>query len=563
VTEDRKARHAQGEYYTPEWLARIILDESGYDGAPGRRLLDPACGPGVFLVLAIERARRQGAATREILAAVQGFELNPESAQAARAAYWSALGGLTAGVSLDEIPVFCRDAILDPPECEVFDYVVGNPPWVRWDYLPRRYREATLPLWKRYGLFSLTGFEARLGAGKKDLSMLFTYAAADRYLRPGGTLAFLITQEVFKAKGAGEGFRRFRLGEDGAPLGVRCVHDFVRLRPFRGAANKTAAILLTKGEQTRYPVPYHVWQRNAQGTLSKRTLRARPLGGNQGPWQTLGGGAERLSGRLAGTNSYRAVLGANANPYGVFWMEVREALPGGLARVRNLPELGKRPIGAVEAVIENGLLHPAVRGADIRRWRAVAGVHVLLAQDPDTRCGYGEDVMRGRWPKSLEYLERFREELLSRALYRKYHSQAARPFYSQFNVSRETFAPFKVVWKRMASDLAAAVISEWQGPLGTRLLVPLETTAFIGARSAEEAHYLCAVLNSEPVRAFVKSFSSAGRGFGTPFVVSKIRIPSFQPACALHRRLAELSRALHAGGSPEHERELDRSVLLL
>ena len=152
---------------------------------------------------------------QSILADIHGYELNPDSAQAARVAYLAALGDLAAGVSIIDIPVFCRDAILNPPECAPFDYLAGNPPWVRWDYLPSEYREATLPLWKRYGLFSLKGFEARLGAGKKDLSMLFTYAAADFYLKPGGTLAFLITQEVFKSKAAGEGFRRFRLGGRG------------------------------------------------------------------------------------------------------------------------------------------------------------------------------------------------------------------------------------------------------------------------------------------------------------------------------------------------------------
>ena len=34
-----------------------------------------------------------------------------------------------------------------------FDFVVGNPPWVRWGYLPEGYRDATLKLWKEYGLF--------------------------------------------------------------------------------------------------------------------------------------------------------------------------------------------------------------------------------------------------------------------------------------------------------------------------------------------------------------------------------------------------------------------------
>ena len=38
----RTLRHAQGEYYTPDWLAEHVLDEVGYCGEPGGRLLDPA-----------------------------------------------------------------------------------------------------------------------------------------------------------------------------------------------------------------------------------------------------------------------------------------------------------------------------------------------------------------------------------------------------------------------------------------------------------------------------------------------------------------------------------------
>ena len=67
-----------------------------------------------------------------------------------------------------------------------FDFVVGNPPWIRWGYLSDDYRRATLEMWKQYGLFSLKGSAARLGSGEKDFSMLFTYAAADYYLADGG-----------------------------------------------------------------------------------------------------------------------------------------------------------------------------------------------------------------------------------------------------------------------------------------------------------------------------------------------------------------------------------------
>ncbi len=551
-----------GEFYTPRWLAAMILEESGYDGAAGVRLLDPSCGPGVFLTLAIERARGRGATARDILEAIHGYELNPESARAARLAYLEAMGGLAAGLAASDVPVFCRDALLDPAAGPAFDFVVGNPPWVRWDHLPAAYREATLPLWKRYGLFSLSGFAARSGGGKKDLSMLFTYAAADRYLKPGGRLAFVITQEVFKSKGAGEGFRRFRLGAQGEPLQVQAVHDFTALRPFPGASNKTAAVILTKGRPTSYAVPYFVWTRNQAGRLQSERLAAEPLGGPHGPWQTLAAGASGLK-SLAGANPYKAVLGANANPYGVFWVEVKSAAEGGLAVVRNLPEFGKTALPAVEAAIEAELLFPALRGADVHRWSVRPRVHVLMVQDPATRAGFPESVLAERWPAAGAYLGRFRGALLERALYRKYHQDARRPYYSQFNVGPEMAAPFKVVWRRMARDLTAAVVSEWEGPLGRKRIVPLETTAFIGVRAEDEAHYLCALLNSGPVQAFVKSFSAAGRGFGTPSAIGQIAMPRFDPSDARHRALAEASRQLHAGACAAAEASLDRAARLL
>ena len=133
-----------------------------------------------------------------------------------------------------EIPVYLGDSILDIPSHaaltrEQFDFIVGNPPWIAWDNLPADYREATKPLWEHYGLFSLSGNEARHGGGKKDLSMLMLYAVADRHLKSGGRLGFVITQTLFQTKGAGDGFRRFRLGNEGEWLKVERVDDFVAL----------------------------------------------------------------------------------------------------------------------------------------------------------------------------------------------------------------------------------------------------------------------------------------------------------------------------------------------
>ena len=62
----RPVRHQLGEYYTPDWLAAHVLDQVGYIGNPGQRLLDPACGSGTFLLIALRRLRkRRGERRRE------------------------------------------------------------------------------------------------------------------------------------------------------------------------------------------------------------------------------------------------------------------------------------------------------------------------------------------------------------------------------------------------------------------------------------------------------------------------------------------------------------------
>ena len=114
-----------------------------------------------------------------------------------------------------------------------FDYVAGNPPWIGWENLPEGYRAKTRELWERHGLFVHKGMDTILGKGKKDISMLMTYVAADSYLKGRGKLGFLITQAVFKMAGAAQGFRRFVTAHK-KPLNCYLVEDFSSMQLFEG-----------------------------------------------------------------------------------------------------------------------------------------------------------------------------------------------------------------------------------------------------------------------------------------------------------------------------------------
>ena len=266
----RSWRHGHGEYYTPDWLARRLLDAVGYCGDSGRRLLDPACGSGTFLCEAVAKLIAGPPSDRivgnrremvdRVLHSVAGIDVNPVAVWTARANLLASLRGLIDQAPA-ELPIFVADSILAPPTTGVFgrpfDFVVGNPPWIAWDRLPAGYRDATKPLWSHYGLFSLGGAAARHGGAKKDLSMLMVYVAADRYLSPDGRLAMVLPQIALQSAGSGDGFRRFVL-PDGTKLGVFRVDDYSRVRVF-AASNWTCTLCLEKGRPTEFPLEYIRW----------------------------------------------------------------------------------------------------------------------------------------------------------------------------------------------------------------------------------------------------------------------------------------------------------------
>jgi len=683
----QEVRHRLGEYYTPDWLAELVINEVGYDGNTLKSVLDPACGSGTFLVLAIQKAKAHGAKekwpaleiAKRIVSSIWGFDLNPLAVIAARTNYLFALGDLANELSNLEIPVYLADSVLWPqqvtgekefnfeggdyvkvktavkeflmpsiwveqgslmkqaaalieqyvkngfePDVAMkhlkekglffppnerivesfykdilelekqnkngiwarflknafapmvagqFDFVIGNPPWIRWDYLSQDYRNATLKLWKDYGLFSLKGFQTRLGGGKKDFSMLFTYASADYYLKKGAKLGFLITQEVFKSKGAGEGFRRFKLNSNDF-IKVLKAHDFSSFQPFEGAANKTAAIILQKGREIAYPLPYFVWtKRKGVGkiptdrllsevlpSLQKKKLIAKPLNLDkpESAWQTFSDESQYLS-KIKGENYYSPHSGAYISPYGVFWLKIKQVLSGEKLLIQNLVEKGKTQINSVEDTIESNLVYPALRGSDIQRWGYISSIYVLLTQDPSKREPYSEEIMKSEWPKTYGYLTKFKEILLNRASKALKDLMEKSAFYAVFGVASYTMSNYKVAWKRMTNDLIACVVSQFKTPIGYKTIIPLETTALIGTDSESEAHYLCAIINSTSVREFIKSFSSAGRGFGTPSVMENVEIPKFDPKNRLHQKLADISKRCHQLKSEDKDIEIAKS----
>ena len=113
-------RKQMGEYYTPDWLAEHVVQET-ISNPISSRVVDPSCGSGTFVFYAVRRyleaADKAGLSNKEAVAGVcshvMGMDLHPVAVTLARVTYLLAIGAerLTASRGPVSIPVFLGDSL--------------------------------------------------------------------------------------------------------------------------------------------------------------------------------------------------------------------------------------------------------------------------------------------------------------------------------------------------------------------------------------------------------------------------------------------------------------------
>lgn len=178
--ENESAQKLRGGYYTPDDLASFLCRwVKGTEPRP-KRVLEPSCGDGAFLE-AMGRVRGFARAS------VVGFELDP--AEAAKAAARARRAGLAqARVEEGDFLAWALDRLDDSSLFQEapFDAVVGNPPFVRYQYLPAPFQKRAEEIFRRLGLpFT-----------KHTNAWVPFVLASMALLRPGGRLAMVVPSEI-------------------------------------------------------------------------------------------------------------------------------------------------------------------------------------------------------------------------------------------------------------------------------------------------------------------------------------------------------------------------------
>ncbi|MEB3222828.1 MAG: N-6 DNA methylase [Candidatus Sericytochromatia bacterium] len=555
-------RHALGEFYTPRWLVQAVLAEA--PTAPGWSALDPCCGSGAFLtelaarVLAETASEPPQARVEAVLRRVRGLDVNPLAVLAARVNLLLAIAPLLPGCggARLRLPVDLLDAGAEETGSWQHDVVVGNPPWVAWRDLPAPHRDALAALRLARGL---AGSDRWVGGTDLNVCVVLAHVAMERWVRPGGTLAFLMPRQLLHLRAA-EGFRRWEL-PGGERVALTALTDWTALRPFEAACAPMTWVLTRAPVAGPESVPTVTWTSPGRGrrdadaswgevqpTLVAGVGCATQRGGPGGGYVLEGPPTHAPLATYLGPTPYQGRRATETSPHGVFWLRPVGPAPGEEAAW--LVETGVNPrarlaVPAQRVVLEREVLVPLLRGRDIRPFAAEPGGTLLLFPHA---AAHAERALP---PEALPgaaraYLERHRALLSERASLRAYCRGG--PFYTLWRVGPYTFAPWKVVWPELGA-LRAAVVGEARLPWGeSKGVVPEGKVNFIGCDDPAEAHYLCALLNASPLReAYAACTSALGRPARLP-----LAIPAHDARRWTHRALAAVSLAAHAGRvSPE------------
>lgn len=177
-----------GEVFTRRWVVEVLLDLTGYTAdrdLGAMHLLEPACGSGAFLGPAIERliqsAQAHGHDLASIGDAVRAYDLQFEHVQAARTLCHDLVRD--AGASSEVAETLAKqwvrraDFLLSGVEDREADFVIGNPPYIRYDDLSETEAAEYRRIWPTM-------------RGRGDIYVGFIERSL-RMLRPGGKVGFI------------------------------------------------------------------------------------------------------------------------------------------------------------------------------------------------------------------------------------------------------------------------------------------------------------------------------------------------------------------------------------
>lgn len=409
------------------------------------------------------------------------------------------------------------------------DVLVGNPPWLS-------YRHMTEAMQKRFKALAKDRdfWHNETTATHQDLAGLFVARAVERYLKPGGQMAFVVPNSVID-RDYWSGFRKGRF--EGAAVAFKPSWDLRRIRPHlfpRGSA----VIFATRGAQaTPMPTEALIWDGRAphhHSNVDTAALLTQSLG-----QLSVGSADDERS-----PYSTRFAQGANLVPRVLFRVEetgpTALGLPAGRSSVKSKRSVSEKApwksLPDMVGTVETEFIWPTILGEHVVPFRVLDADKFVV---PLTRKG---EVLTGDHPKLDAYPGLATWVRTAESRWTE-HGRSKLTLGGQIDHMRKLTqqlpgAPLRVAYAASGMHVSAALLTD------QRVLVE-HGVYWASVASEPEGRYLVGILNSPALTELVRPLMSYGKDERhIDKHVWKLPIPTYDPTDDTHAAIAQLADEL-------------------
>lgn len=442
-----------GQVFTPIKWARWLIDQWDVFDAwiDGASICDPTAGQGVFILSMLHIARDKNIdITDNMLSRLALIEINP-----------SLLNTFVQNVKQDfniKFPrnrIFCQDIITDKHN-EVYDIVIGNPPWSNFCDLPTEYKNYLKPYFIHNQLIPDTQ-KVLLGSSRIDISALVLKTVLGNIVKEHGNGYFYIPTSLFFGEGAHDGFRNYtavqskELFDTYIDFSIETVFEFTSTKVFENINTSYCCAKFQTGKQQSFPVKY--FKEIDDNWIEHKAV---PLKNNADPWRVAKNKHDLDIG-----NSIKIRLHANQKPrQGVNTCGVNDVFIFD-HKPKYLPDVFLYPLATKD--LWNNDSSPC-------KW-------ILLPYNTQTGKPLTWDEIN-QYNNLSEYLDKNQNLLKNRkgVFIESYIKKGI--WWSLLGVGHYSFSPFKVIWESYGRDYFKPIIlsninnQSWQGNQSMHSYIP-------------------------------------------------------------------------------------------
>lgn len=442
-----------------------------------------------------------------------------------------------------------------------FSIVFGNPPWIDWKNLPEQYRERIKVTPIVRGLFSGAG---RTGGINLNICALISYVSMTNWLEPSGRLAFLMPRELAN-QASYEGWRRL-----GGKWNFLEFHDWSAAgHPFDPVKEDFMTFIIGRQKTKPRCIPVTSFAKK-KGTKEKaaewKSLpealthleTSKGVAGQIIPNNTTYTFARDQAeldefALVAGDCEYIGREGVEFYPQELLLFKFQsEGERPGTVWLQNVQvKKSKYKIQKRRILLETVYLHPLVKGPEIEQYHHdYSGLIVAFPYDAsDPIRPIPVDELRTASPLLLSYYEQNREMIDQQT---KFSDRIRGPnpgeFYGLARTGPYSFSNVYVAF-RDNTKWCATVVTGADMPWGEHQRFVFQNHAVSMCErqtggefvTEDEAHFICAILNTPIVERFIYA-ASDNRSFK---IRPPVFVPLYDPEDDRHVNLVALSREAH------------------